>query len=303
MPTSVDITLAERQMNLGNPRGAIAPLRRALAEDPDDALAHAYLAFCLGTIGQYWKSEYEAQNALTLAPDNPSVQFAVGLLELLHKDYEAAEHHLKEARRRAPWDARCYRFLARLFRVTGRPDKVFPTLHEGLQQAADDVGLITEIGVEYLHVGRIADAEARAQQALAITSDNVDSHVLMGEVRLRQGRIREARDHALIALAHNATDASALQLLCSVKFRRNPLLGLWWRSAVWLSKFDRQQIQQIGGAFSSVYLLVAGFFIMMGYPEPAILYVVVLGYVWGCRRLYARALRKELQSVQLRGEF
>jgi len=297
------MAIAERQINMGNLRGAIGPLREVLAADADHARAHAYLAVCLIEPGQHWESEVEIEKALRLAPADAGVQFAAGFLALRGREYRLAERHLEEARRLAPQDGRSYRLLAQLCGILGRADEILPILREGLRHDPENTGIILDIGVQHFQAGDTDGAEARALQVLTVDPSDHAANILIAQVRLRQRRAAEARTHALIALSHDATDPAALQILCSAKASRNPLLALWWRSTVWLSRHDRRQMLRIGGAFTSAFLPVALMFTMLGHPAPVLLYFVVVGYGWGCRRLYRRALAKELQSVELRKDF
>ena len=297
------MAIAERQIDIGNLRGAIGPLREVLAADPDHACAHAYLAICLARPQQHWESEMEIERALRLAPADAGVQFAAGFLALRGREYGLAERHLEEARRLAPQDGRSYRLLAQLCSILGREDEILPILRDGLRHDPGNTGIVLDIGVRQFYGGDTEGAEACALQALAVDPGDHGANILIAEIRLRQRRVAEARTHALIALSRDATDPVALRILCSAKASRNPLLALWWRSAIWLSRYDRRQILRIGGAFSSVFLPVAAAFAMMGYVAPVLLYFVVIGYGWACRRLYRRALANELRSVKLRKDF
>ena len=72
------LALARRQMRIGNHAGAIEPLRQALAADPTDAGAHALLAMCLHATKRLHAAEYEAQQALSAAPELPAAHLAAG---------------------------------------------------------------------------------------------------------------------------------------------------------------------------------------------------------------------------------
>ena len=77
------IMLAERQINLGNPRGAIGPLREALAKDPEHALAHAYLGMCLHDTNHQREANTEIEAALRLAPEHGFIRYGAGVVALL----------------------------------------------------------------------------------------------------------------------------------------------------------------------------------------------------------------------------
>ncbi len=304
MSISSDLALAERQINLGNPRGAIEPLRRILAADPDHALAHAYLGICLHDTGELQEADDEIEDALRLAPEDGFIRYAAGLIALLQKDYGEAGTQLDEARRLIPWDARVYRSLARLYDETERVRLALSTLQEGLKIAPDDPGLKADIGSHLLESGHVDDAERMAEEALAIDPENCDALVLRGQVLLRRGDSAGAREHALLALRSDATHHGALHLICSAKFRRNPLLGLWWLYAVWITRIGRGlPFGMIIG--SAIILRVFLFGIFMAYDSTLGRFVIVgwlifVVYTWTAAGLFKRALRREIESVRLR---
>ena len=112
-----------------------------------------------------------------------------------------------------------------------------PTLRQGLRLAPDNPELIADLGQHLLQAGKVDDAEAAAREALSIDAACADAMLLMGHVLLRRGDIQGAQEQALLCLAADANSRPALHLLCAVKMRTNPFLGLWWRFAVWMGRF------------------------------------------------------------------
>ncbi|HZF33326.1 MAG TPA: tetratricopeptide repeat protein [Candidatus Angelobacter sp.] len=298
------IWLAERQMNLANPRGAIEPLRKVLAEDPNHALAHAYMAACLHDTGHHRDARAAAATALGLAPEMAFAHYIAGTIALLQKDHGAAEQHLTQARTLAPADSRIYRQLARLYRETDRKRLVLPTLEEGLSHAPQNTGLLADIGKHFVDAGKTAAAEAKAREVLQIDPESIDGNVLMGHVRLHQGDIEGAREHSLIALNKDATDYPALHLLCSIKVRMNPLLGLWWHYSVWSLRLGKFQTSLVATAVLLVLFLVQVAVDQNGGPGLVIL--LWFGYAFYTSigsRLFNRALRRELEAVRLKHNY
>lgn len=298
------IRLAERQMNLSNPRGAIEPLRQVLAEDPNHALAHAYMAACLHDTGHHKDARAAAKTALSLAPELAFAHYIAGTITLLQGDHRAAEQHLTQARVLAPGDGRIYRQLARLYRETDRRRLVPPTLEEGLRHAPRDTGLLADIGKHFVDAGKIAAAEGKAREVLQIDPESVDGNVLMGHVRLRQGDIEGAREHSLIALNKDATDYAALHLLCSIKVRMNPLLGWWWYYSVWSLRLGRFGTSVVAAAVLLVIFLLHVATDPSG--GPGLIILLWFGYAFYTSigaRLFNRALRRELAAVRLKHNY
>jgi predicted Zn-dependent protease len=127
------IRVAEQLMSAGNARGAIDPLRKVLAQNPDHVLALAYLALCLHDTREHRKANAEIDAALELAPENGFVRYAAGIIALAQRRYGVAQAHLDAAHRLLPTDARVFRSLARLYDETGRRQRSLSTLQEGLK--------------------------------------------------------------------------------------------------------------------------------------------------------------------------
>ncbi len=301
------LALARRQMRIGNHAGAIEQLRQALAADPTDANAHALLAICLHATKRLHAAEYEAQQALSAAPELPAAHLAAGAIQLTRRRFAAAERHLAEALALDPTDATAYRLLAEVYDSWGRKQQVLPTLRQGLQLAPDNPELIADLGLHLLHAGKLDEAEATALEALAIDAACADAVLLMGHVLLRRGDIRGAQEQALLCLAADANSRPALHLLCAVKMRTNPFLGLWWRFAEWMGRFgNTNTLVIIIGSFVA-YRLAAQLLDDHGHGNVAtllsILWLVLCAYSWAAAGLFHKMLRKELESVRLRGDF
>jgi tetratricopeptide (TPR) repeat protein len=296
--------LALRQMNAGNLAGAIEQLRRALAREPEDALAHAYLALCLSDLGRRHAARHEAELALARAPENAFVHYTAGAVARARQEYVDAEEFLAQARALDPGFAATYRAMAEVFDETDRLDQVIPTLMEGLRHAPDDPELIADLGHQLLRLGEVDLAETRAREALALDAESANANVLMGRVLLRRGDIEGAREHALLTLRADATYRPALHLMCEIKTRTNPLLGLYWRYAVWIGRFsDSRTLIVIVGSYVA-YRLLNQLLIDLGQGSAAsLLSLAWLGfcaYTWFGAGIFQKMLDKELASVRLR---
>jgi len=301
------LALARRQMRIGNYAGAIEQLRQALAADPTGGDAHALLAVCLHATKRLHAAEYEAQQALSAAPELPAAHLAAGAIQLTRRRFAAAERHLRETLALDHTDATAYRLLADVYDRWGRRQLVEPTLREGLQHAPDNPELIADLGLHLLHAGRLDDAEALAREALAIDATCADAVLLMGHVLLRRGDIGGAREQALLCLHADAGYAPALHLLCAVKMRTNPFLGLWWRFAVWMGRFGNTNTLVVIIGSYVVYRLATQLLDEAGHGDAAtlltVLWLALCAYSWAAAGLFQKMLKKELESVRLRGNF
>jgi Flp pilus assembly protein TadD len=298
------LALARRQMRIGHYAGAIEQLRQALAADPADAEAHALLAVCLHATKRLYAAAYEAQQALAGAPELPAAHLAAGAIQVTRRRFADAERHLQEALALDPMDATAYRLLADAYDRWGRRQQVEPTLRAGLQQAPDNPELLADLGLHLLEAGRLDDADRLAREALALDATCTEAVVLMGHVLLRRGDIRGAQEQALLCLAADAAFRPALHLLCAVKMRTNPFLGLWWRFAVWMGRFGNTNTLVIIIGSYVLYRLAAQLLEDAGQDNAAtllsLLWLALCAYSWAAAGIFSKMLKKELAAVRLR---
>jgi Flp pilus assembly protein TadD len=301
------LRLAVIQINLRNPRAAIGPLRRVLTEDPDHALAHAYLGMCLQQLSDPAAARNSIETALGLAPDNGFVAYVAGYIALSQNRLGEAEERLARARQLVPGHGETYRLLAIVYSRTNRWTRVLPTLQEGLTHEPASPRIVADLGTHMILMGRVAEAETKAMEVLKIYPESHDAHVLMGRVRLRHRRITEAREHALAALLANADYAPALQLLASIELHKNFLVGAWWRFAIWLAR-PRSDKAPILILVAVAALYAPGFALFLVHRDLlawiAISSVALsIGGMWLAKKLFERSIRKSISEFRLRQSF
>ena len=308
MTSQHHIHLGYQQMRLGNSRGAIPHFKAALAEDPDNALAHAYAALCLIDVGNPDAAARMSKIAISLAPDDAYIHLAAGLVALARMNYETAGRHLEESRRLDHTEPDVYRWLAELYDRTGRRKEIVPILEEGLTHAPQDVRLIARLGLHYMEAGRGDEAEKLARRALAINPEYDDANILQGHVLLSQGDRAAALDQVMLALRRDPANDAALRLFCAVKAGGNPIARLWWRLAL--------KLERIGsGAPLYTFLIVflLGFFalarILIGTGLIAVALVLLvpaglifISAVYGAWRIH-QILKPSSGDVKLRRDF
>ena len=156
-------------------------------------------------------------------------------------------------------------------------------LQRAISLNPDDPDTMVALGDDALERGDVKRAEQWARDALTARPEFQDGLVLMGQVYLRQGRIEDAREHALWALRQDATDEGSLRLLASIKARQSPLLGLWWRYAMFMGSLgDGRGTLVLLGAFV-VYRFATLAAKDLGQPQPRLRHPARLA---GARRVH-----------------
>ena len=155
--------------------------------------------------------------------------------------------------------------------------------------------------------GDLQTAEALATSALAMDPESVEALVLVGHAALERGEVPAAREHAAWALRQDPEDAAALALLCAIKARQSPWMGLWWRFQTWVTR---------GGGARTVVILLGLF---LAYRAAAILlegagrtdiadamriaWLAFCVYTGLAPAILIKAVRRELEQVWLRPGF
>lgn len=177
---------------------------RAIAADPDFALAYARLSF-LKSYG-YWRLSFNrrastleaatmaAARAIELQPDLPEAHLAMGYVHYWgHRDYEAGLREFAIAQASLPNDKNVIAAIAFVHRRQGKLDEAVA----GLQQAAAldprDTRQPRDIADTLGYMRRYADALISNERALAIAPDNVEALVNRSAVLQMSGDTAAAK--------------------------------------------------------------------------------------------------------------
>jgi TolB-like protein len=218
---------------------AIDLFRRALAIDPDFALAWAGLSrmhqvqagYGFAPINEGFERGREAaQRALHLAPDLAEGLIELGSVEQNHGwNFTAAEASFRRAVELAPGDANALRAAAHLARILGRVDEGLELIRRAI--ALDPLSARTHRQAAMISVmaERFDDAAASFQLALDLAPNAGLNQGFLAITRLLQGRaeeglaIAQAESHDVFrnlaftmihhALGHPAESDAALQAL------------------------------------------------------------------------------------------
>jgi tetratricopeptide (TPR) repeat protein len=295
---------AEHLYELGQLDGAIDLLKRALTLNPDLAEAHAWLALCLLRKRRLHAAVVEAGLATTLGPELLLSHLVAAEVAIAKRDFEGAGRHIETLLAEAPETPAFHRLKARWLSLTGKRNERLPVLEEARRLAPADPETLAQLSEHFAEAGDARRARQLADEALRIEPENHNALVAMGWALLRSGDKAGAREHAIDALRADATAPDALALLTSVKTRSNPLLGAWWHYATWLQRI---------GPTRSVIVLLAAFALQRVaaiYAEQhgeaglsttiSVVWLAIVVYTFVGPMLFQRALRRELESVELR---
>lgn len=198
-------------------------LRRALAEEPNNAGLHALLANTLIELKKPDKALVEAQLTVRCAPDVSVGYFVLSTALANLRRYDEGENAIKQALRIEPTDST---YLARASFFAAYRNNWAESLkfaEQGLASDPDDVDCINRRAAALVRLGRHADCEESLKRALQLNPGNGYTHANFGWTLVLQGRSGEAVDYFKEALRLDPNSKWAYEGVLEAMKSRNPL--------------------------------------------------------------------------------
>ena len=158
---------AQADINKNDFEGAIAPLRKFLAEKPDVAYAHFQLGYVFTALKRFDEARGEYEKAIARDPKMAEAQLNLGIL-LLEKNPAAAIAPLQKAEELLPSQSRA-RFLLGLAQERSGDLTAAVDSFEGASRLdPKDPEILVHLGAIYLRNGQPAKAEEQFRRALEL---------------------------------------------------------------------------------------------------------------------------------------
>lgn len=178
-------------------------LRRLLADDPEDAQAHALLALSLAQQDKLQEAEGSARHAIHLAPDQPYCHFMLGLVKAQGDDLQTARQAVEEAIRLDPEQSDYYGLRASIFLRAERWQEALEAADEGLTHDPTHQGCLNHRAMALIKLNRHEEAHRTIDQALQKDPEDERTHANLGWAYLHKGRHQQALEHFSEALRLN----------------------------------------------------------------------------------------------------
>ncbi|WP_170958919.1 tetratricopeptide repeat-containing glycosyltransferase family protein [Magnetospirillum sp. 15-1] len=149
--------LGAAQLDLGQPESGAEACRKALALDPNFAMAHINLSCIMTRLMRAAEGEFHGRQAVKLAPDNPNSYFCLGgSLNLLHRYDEAIE-----------------------------------ACRKGIALNANNANAHYTLGYALRELGRLEEAKEMFRRSIAISPNLAFAHYALGQTYLLAGQLAE----------------------------------------------------------------------------------------------------------------
>ncbi len=166
-----------------------AELRKAF----DDGVA-------LSRAGKYDESVESFNKAVALNPNCQDCFYNIGFAYAQKKDYDKAEENYKKALAVKPDYAEAYNGLANIYNAQRKFDQAAEASAQASKLSASAPGALQggnadalyNEGVILWNGGKIADAKAKFEAAIAANPNHAESHYQLGMALVNEGKLKEA---------------------------------------------------------------------------------------------------------------
>jgi tetratricopeptide (TPR) repeat protein len=270
--------------------------RRLLAEEPDDAYAHALLGLCLLKRQDWSQALREVSEAVRLGPDVAYTHYVAGHVLLAADRHAQAMDAANAAIRLDPADPAHYGLLAAIHLDKRQWREALAAAERGLELDPEHVQCNNIRGMALVKLGRRGEAGATMAQTLALDPEDAFTHANRGWSLLHEGKPKEAMEHFREALRLDPTLDWARAGIVEALKARNFVYRWMLAYFLFMSRLSTraQWIIMLGGWFGAQALQ------RLGEAQPAlkplvlpiiILYVLFAIMTWLADPLFNLLLR------------
>ena len=271
-------------------------LRQVLANDPDDATAHALLGICLAEQKKYADATAEAKQAVHLAPDNSLSHYSLASVLESRNRFKEALPSINEAIRIDPFNTQYHSKASAIHFAMRNWKESLASAEQGLQVNPEDVSCSNLRSMALVKLGRKTEARGTLEGVLSKSPDNATSHASQGWALLESNQHEKAMEHFREALRLDPKMEWARVGILTAMRARNPIYNWLLKFFLAMSKLTR------GGQWGVILGLYIGYRILgqiananpqwAPFIQPLlILYVVFVVLTWIANPLFNLVLR------------
>jgi tetratricopeptide (TPR) repeat protein len=165
---------------------------RALADDPDDAEAHALRGLSLNRLNRFDEAVEACHEAIRLAPEWSYPHYALGYVLEKNNRLEEAAKALEEAIRISPYTAYFHSHLAFTRHRLGRYADALTSADEGLRCDAQHVDSLNRRAMALAALNRFEEAEQTSRIAVALDPEDGGTLANLGYILSKRQKAVEA---------------------------------------------------------------------------------------------------------------
>ena len=229
---------AQLLLQQSRPADAEREILLALAEDPDSARGHAYLALSRIDLRKNNEALEAARRTVALSPDDPfSHHILAAVLNRLEREKEA-KAAIEEAIRLDPENEAHFAVLASVELGLRNWNAALSAAEQGLSINPEDVQCANLRSMALVRLGRKAEAMETVDFALERAPENAWSHANQGWNCLHRNDPKRAQDHFREALRLEPDFEYARQGMLEALKARNPVYRGMLAYFLWMGRLS-----------------------------------------------------------------
>ncbi|MEU8103641.1 tetratricopeptide repeat protein [Nonomuraea muscovyensis] len=217
------IERARTLLQLRRPADAERELRGVLVQEPQNAMAHAFLAVALTEQRRGQEAVATAGEAVRLVPDFWFGHYVAGQALFRAGRYDEAIAALRTALNLNLSYAPIWEVLARIHLHRGEWSLTVDAARRGLEIDPEESDLVSLLALGLSGLGQTAAAGDAAAQAVRLSPESALAHLVYGRAALARGRAGEAAEAFREVLRLDPSFGQARDLLVAALKQRNPL--------------------------------------------------------------------------------
>ena len=222
----------------GRHEAAADELRMVLANEPQNAQAHAILALCLSETKKFEEATREARQAIHLEPDFAFSHYALAHVYSDRNRFPEALNAIREASRLDPEDSDFCALEAQVLINTKKWSEGLAAAERGLEIFSEDVACTNLRAMALVKLGRNEEAGQTIDSALARDPGNAITHANQGWTLLHQGDAKKALHHFSEALRLDPGNEWAQAGIVEALKARNFIYALMLKYFLFMSKLS-----------------------------------------------------------------
>jgi len=212
----------------------------ALAQQPDNAIAHGLLAQCLIHREQFAEATEHAETAVAYAPDTAWPYRILCRVCFGRNDINGAQSAVEQAIAIDPLDADNHVMMGRVHFVQARWQMALESAMTALKTKPENVDAINLKAECYRKLGRRELAADELGTALSVDPENAETHASLGWLALHNGNRTDAKKHFREALRLDPELESARAGVIEAIKAWNPAYRLFLTYIFWMQSLGRR---------------------------------------------------------------
>ncbi|HXH78920.1 tetratricopeptide repeat protein [Nocardioides sp.] len=221
-------------LDLGRAKEAEQSFRDALAADPSDDQALAYLAHALLEQDRFVDARSAARNALAADPHNLTALTALASAHAGVEEWKEALETIDNALALAPEFGGLHRQAGAILSMQKRHPEAIAALQQAVRLDPESSSTWSTLARALHAARRQPEAEAALERALQLDPQSADAHQVRSVFLLKQGGGARAVSTSRESLRLDPTSEANREIYALARKSRNPLYGLLLRFSFFL---------------------------------------------------------------------